>query len=187
MRILFFYIAALHFFSSVSQNKLTKDIDFDGIPDTIFIDYETAQIVCTLSSKNFKKVKSKTITDLSESSRISKAKNGFYFGNNWMRAGYAAQFRYDKKQKRIRLIGIIRYNLGNATHEGSGESSINLLTGDYISDWHYYDEKLIKIPTITTKMHFKKIYLTDFSEKSYSNFSDKCSKLFYKHKKQLKQ
>ncbi|SDG50937.1 hypothetical protein SAMN05421827_107117 [Pedobacter terrae] len=56
-----------------------------------------------------------------------------------MRSGYACQFRYRKNEKRMRLIGMSEYAFGNATHDGSGEASINLLTGDYVGDWHYFD------------------------------------------------
>lgn len=52
-----------------------------------------------------------------------------------------------------------RYEFGNATNEGSGESSVNLLTEDYIGNWNYFDHlanneegELAKIPTIKTKM-----------------------------------
>ena len=38
-----------------SQKKLTKDIDFDGTKDTIYIDSKNTKIVSLLSTQNFKK------------------------------------------------------------------------------------------------------------------------------------
>ncbi len=75
----------------LSQNKLTKDLD------TIYIDYNTSKIVCKLSSTNFKKIESKEIEMLADTSSIREAKNGFIFSTDWMRAGYENQFRYNKK------------------------------------------------------------------------------------------
>ena len=82
-----------------------------------------------------------------------------------------------------------RYEFGNAANDGSGESSVNLLTSDYIGNWNYYDAsanneagELVNIPTIKTKMKFKIITLESFSENTYFDFADKCSSLFQKHK-----
>ncbi len=77
-----------------------------------------------------------------------------------------------------------RYEFGNAANDGSGKSSVNLLTGDYIGNWNYYDEtknKLVKIPTIKTKMYFPKIYLEEFNDET--NYPEKCATLYYKYKK----
>lgn len=171
-----------------AQQKLISDIDFDGISDTIYIDENEAIIVAKISTKQFKKIKSQPL-EITPQSFIEKTKNGFEFQNNWMRAGYANQFRYEKKEKRIRLIGMSRYEFGNAANDGSGESSVNLLTNDYIGEWNYFDHlandengELVKIPTIKTKMKFEKIYLEDFSDGSYFQFAERCSDLYYKHK-----
>ncbi len=172
-------------FSLFSQ-KLIKDIDFDGIKDTIYVDNEKSTIVCILSSKNNKKIESLPIEMLSERSGIVDAKNGFKFNNDWMRGGHSNQFRYDKRTKKIRLIGMSRYEFGNAANEGSGESSVNLLTGDYIGNWNTYDEeksKLMKLPSIKIKIYFEKIYLEAFNDGVYFGYSEKCSKLYYKARK----
>lgn len=173
-----------------AQNKLIKDIDADGKNDTIYVDLAESVIVCRLSSQQYKYVKSDTIDLMNEQSGVNSTKNGFEFYNHWMRAGYQCQFRFDPKTKQVRLIGMSRYEFGPANNDGSGESSVNLLTGDYIGDWNYYDHlannekgELIKIPTIKTKMRFNKVYLGGFSNKVYFNFSGRCSKLYYKHKK----
>jgi len=162
---------------------LIKDLDGDGIMDSVYM--ENSRVTCCLSTQNFKKTQNHEIEILNYMSYISDVKNGFYFENHWMRAGYKNQFRYDSKAKRIQLIGMSRYEFGNVANDGSGESSINLLTNDYIGDWSYFDEgkeELIKIPTIKTKMSFGKIYLEDFSEETYFGFAEKCAELYHIHK-----
>jgi len=172
--------------------KLVKDTDFDGKKDTVYVDNTEFRIICQLSTQNFKKIKSKQIEILNEMSGIVDAKNGFAFFNDWMRAGYKNQFRYNKKTKKIQLIGMSRYEFGNAANDGSGESSVNLLTSDYIGNWNYYDflanneeGELVKIPTIKTKMKFKEINLEDFEENTYFGFADRCSELYYQQKEKM--
>jgi hypothetical protein len=167
------------------QNKLVKDIDHDKKNDTVFIDTKTSKIICVLSTLNYKSVSSKSIEILNEHSGIKETKSGFVFYNDWMRAGYKNQFRYNSKTKKIQLIGMSRYEYGNAIGEGSGESSFNLLTGDYIGNWYYFDiakDSLIKIPTIKSSIEFTPIYLSDFSDETYYSYADKCYDLFQKHK-----
>lgn len=190
-----FFLIILFFISSavLAQNKFQKDIDFDGVIDTVYIDNKKSTIVCLLSSNSFKKAESKPIKILNLQSGITDAKNGFNFENHWMRAGYSNQFRYDKNINKIRLIGMSRYQFGNVNNDGSGESCVNLLTGNYIGNWNYYDDfannhegELIKIPSIKTKMFFEKIYLDDFEEDIYFSYAEKCSKLYHKHRDKLK-
>lgn len=167
------------------QNKLVTDIDYDGKYDSIFIEINKSTIVCLLSTLNYKPVSSKPIEILNEQSGIIKTKNGFAFFNDWMRAGYKNYFRYNSKTKKIQLIGMSRYEFGNAAQDGSGESSVNLLTGDYIGNWKYYDiekDNLIKIPTIRTKIKVKPINLEDFNDEIYFNYAESCSKLYLKYK-----
>ncbi len=179
----------LLFAQTRAQNKLVKDIDFDGKNDTVYVDTGKSVIVCRLSSQHYIPVKSQPLEILNQESGISATENGFEFQNHWMRAGYSNRFRYDKKAKQVRLIGMSRYEFGPANNNGSGESSVNLLTGDYIGDWNFYDDlandgngELVKIPTIKTKMKFDKIYLTGFSDKVYFDFSKRCAKLYYSRK-----
>lgn len=187
-KILFALVMLFHA-SAFAQEKLVKDIDFDGKNDTVYIDQDEGTIVCRLSSQNFKKLKSKAMEVTSDNSSIKATRNGFEFRNNWMRSGYAGQFRYEKAEKRIRLIGITAYAFGNAANDGSGEESANLLTGDYIGNWHYYDHlanngkgELVKIPTIKAKLKFEKIYLEEFNEESYYSYSTQLEKIVEKYK-----
>lgn len=171
-----------------SQDKLVKDLDNDDVKDTVYVDSGRSVIICKLSTQQFRKMESQPIEIENESSGIRDAKGGFYYVNNWMRAGYSNQFRYDAKTKKVQLIGMSRYEFGNAANDGSGESSVNLLTGKYIGDWNYYDqekEELTPVPTIKIKMPFGKIYLENFSDATYFGFAEKCSELFYERKKEM--
>lgn len=180
--------------SAFSQQKLVKHIDFDGIRDTVYVDVKTSKIVCRLSTLKFKKITSKGSETSTENSIIEPTKNGFEYRVDWIRAGYANQFRYNKSLKRVQLIGMSRYALGNSANDGSGESSVNLLTGDYIGEWNYFDPlannkrgALIKLPAIKTKMSYNKIFLEDFSDATYYSYADKCSELFEFARKKTKQ
>ena len=171
--------------SASAQHYLITDIDQDGLSDTVSVDAEKSRIVCQLSTLNYRPIFSKPIEILNEPCGVSETRNGFEFVNNWMRAGYRAQFRYNPKTKKVQLIGMSRYEFGNATNDGSGESSVNLLTGDYIGNWNYYDlqkDKLIKIPSIKTKMTFKTMNLEDFSDERYFHYAEKCAELYQTHK-----
>lgn len=171
------------------QEKLIKDLDQDGIKDTVYLFRKASTIVCQLSSRKFAKIQSRAIENLSDNSGIHATKNGFEFFNDWMRAGFKTQFRYNRDTKKIQLIGMGRYSYGGATHDGSGESSINLLTHDYIGDWNYFNTsankgegRLVKIPTIRTKMKINAIYLETFNEDTYFDYEAKCTKLYEKYR-----
>ncbi|WP_267406158.1 MULTISPECIES: hypothetical protein [unclassified Chryseobacterium] len=171
--------------SFTAQAKIIQDIEADGIKDTISIDAENLKLVAHLSTKKFKKIYSGEIESLDGQGRIRATKNGFELDIDWMGAGYAYQFRYNKFEKKIQLIGMSRYEFGPANNDGSGESSVNLLTGNYIGNWNYYDlrrEKLIKIPTIKAKMIFPKTFFENFEEKIVSDYSEKCANLFLNNK-----
>jgi hypothetical protein len=173
---------------SAWKKVIVKDLDNDHINDTVYFDYEKSVIVCKLSSQNSRTMESLPIGITNDNMGVCETQDGFAFYNHWMRAGYENQFRYNSKEKRIQLIGMSRYEFGNAVNDGSGESSINLLTGDYIGDWNYFDdgtEELIKIPTIETKMSIGKIYLEDFCGEIYFCFAAKCAELYHIHKKEM--
>lgn len=168
-----------------SQDQLVKDLDHDTVNDTVYLDRQATQIVCRLSTQPFKKIQSKNMDMVNETAGVRPTKNGFEFYNNWMRAGYGSQFRYDVKTKKLQLIGMSRYEFGNATNDGSGESSVNLLTHDYLGNWNYFDpqkEKLVKIPTIKAKMVLGKIFLDTFSDKTYFTYAEKCAALYEKNR-----
>ena len=165
-----------------------KDLDLDGVPDSVDFDTQKLKIICKLSSLDFKPIYSKEIETSGDFTGVSYTKNGFEFYIGFMRAGYSAQFRYEPKDKTIRLIGMSRYEFGPANNDGSGESSVNLLTDDYIGEWNYYDldkSRLIKMPTIITKLTFKKTFLIDFDESVLYDFGSRCSELYLAKKEKL--
>lgn len=163
------------------------DLDKDNINDTLFISSEDASIVCKLSSENFKEIKSPA--GIAEFNPIlTCTKSGFEFSENHMRAGYASQFRYDKALGIIQLIGMSRYEFGPANNDGSGESSVNLLTNKYIGDWNHYDEekeKLIKMPMIKVGMFIDKISLKEYDGSSMGRFQDQCYELYKEAKEKM--
>lgn len=182
MILILIFIRSLAF----AQNRMIKDLDNDQIKDTVYIDTDSSRIICKLSTQHFREIRSKVIEVLNDESGITPTRNGFGFYNNWMRAGYRNQFKYDAKSKKIRLIGMSRYESGNAANDGSGESSVNLVTGDYIGNWNFYDQtsqKLRKIPTIKAKMIIPETYLQAFSDETYFNYASKCEDLYQKNRK----
>lgn len=160
-----------------SQDVILKDLDNDTIKDEILFDRTNSQIICKLSSQNLIPIKSKKLEDISDVAGIKLTKNGFQFYNHIMRSGYYCQFRYNTKQKKIELIGMSRYNLGDAQRNGIGQSSVNLLTNKYVGDWSRFDiksKKEIKIPTVTKPYIIKKVYLEEFSLKQPDDFIEFC-------------
>lgn len=165
----------------VKSDTLNIDLDEDLKKDLVIFDKENSKIVVQLSTQNFKPIRSKEIDFELVSSEIRPTKNGFEFSNNWMRADYVCQFRYNPTAKKIQLIGMSRYEFGPASNDGSGKSSINLLTNDYIGNWNYWvDEpgELIAMKTIKQKMVFPTTYLENFSDDIFYKFQDKCVSLY---------
>jgi hypothetical protein len=176
--ILFFLIQNM----AAGQDKLVKDLDHDGIQDSVHIESARSVIVCKLSTQKFKAITSKVLEIVNETSGVKATKSGFEYYNAWMRAGFHNQFRFNKKAKKIQLIGMSRYEFGSASNDGSGESSVNLLTGNYIGNWNYYDmekEELISLPAIVLKMSFKPVYLEAFEDDIYFDYGEKCAELFH--------
>lgn len=171
------------------EDKLSVDLDKDGIKDHVVFDKDNGVIIVNLSTQKFKSVKTKVLEFDPIVSRVRMTKSGFEYTNNWMRAGYGCQFRYDPLAKKIRLIGMSRFEFGPANNDGSGESSVNLLTNDYIGNWNYWDDdkkKLVAIPSIKRKMILPKVYFADFSDDIISDYTERCASIFEKEKSKLK-
>lgn len=170
-------------------SQISKDLDHDGIKDSVDFDHVKDRIVCKLSSDHFKPVFSKEIEVDDDQSGLVETAGGFEFYFNFMRAGYANQFRYEPGEKKIRLIGMNRYKFGPANNDGSGKSSVNLLTGDYIGEWNYYDHcinKLIRLPVIRTRISFQKVFLDAFDEAITYAYASRCSQLYLIRKSKMK-
>lgn len=186
----FLYILIITLFctNAFAQEKFVKDIDFDGVSDTVYFDKEKSVIVCQLSTQKFKPIHSLPISGMEYTNNysIQDSKNGFEFMLAFGRYGVANQFRYEKRTKRFRLIGMRRIESDINWYGANGISSVNLLTGKYIGNWQYNDkernENLVEMPVIKSKMYFGKIYLEDFNETVYNDYDKRCTSLFVKHK-----
>jgi len=186
-----------------AQNQLVKDLDGDGVKDTVNIvtyifecdsaNENHTKIICRLSSLQFQEIQSEKImidywTFFEIQSGLVSTKNGFEFYVNYTRDSLKGQFRYNKKMKKIQLIGMSRYEIGDSDGDNKGKSSVNLLTNKHIGYWQMYDynlDKLFKVSTIKTKMDFGTIYLEDFSDETLLDYSERCQHVTYERKMKL--
>ena len=170
-----------------SQEKMVSaDFDGDKVADKLYLNSENGAVVYELSSQKFKKVSSDEFVD-SGDIFLYKTKNGFKINLNQMRASNSYQFRYEKETGKMRLIGMEREEFGPANNDGSGNSSVNLLTNSYIGDWNYFDEnkiKLVKIPTIKKKVILPKAYFGNLGN-VFSTYVDQDVKYYLAEKKRL--
>lgn len=167
----------------LGQNYLIQDIDGDKLKDTLYNSSDL--IIHKLSTKHFKPISIDLIETYGGSFKITKTRNGFQHEINYRKAGVKVLFRHNSNSKKIELIGMSRYEYGNASNDGSGESSINILTNDYIGNWKYFDSEtneLVDLPTIKTKMILPKISLSEFNEMYLDSYVNKCSELYQKYK-----
>ena len=182
----FFFLLFFPALIFAQEKILIADFDGDKVADKVYLDSNIGAVVYQLSSQNFKKVSSDQFEDNGEIF-FDKTKNGFKIKMNQMRAGNVYQFRYEKETGKMRLIGMERYEFGPANNDGSGESSVNLLTNTYIGEWNYFDDEkteLIKIPTIKKKMVFPKTYF-DTLKNEFSTYVDKDVSYYLAEKKRL--
>ena len=154
----------------LSNSDLQTDLDHDGKKDKVYFEHKDKNVylTCQLSSQNFKKVRSHNIKDyfeVMEDSLLTKTSSGFKYHINFRKSGIKYQFRYEKKTKKMQLIGIEYFG-------EEGTSSANLVTNQYVANLVYYSElegKLIKLPSIKEKGNYEKIYLQEFSHFSIQN------------------
>jgi hypothetical protein len=152
--------------SLVAESQLSIDLDGDGKKDNVKL-IDSNFIHYTLSTQHGRLFSSEYLGDHScTNDNITKTSSGFKYTIQCMRGGSSYQFRYEKKSQRMRLIGMETEQFGNATNDQSGSSSVNLLTNNYLGEWHHFDEtkdKLVKLKTIKSKVNFKKSYLDNFT------------------------
>lgn len=161
-----------------NREVLVKDLDFDGINDTLRYEKLEGLLICKLSSQQFKPMKGESFGDMEpDNSFIRATKNGFSISTNFMRWGYGASFRYNKQAKKMQLIGMSKYDFGNAANDGSGESSVNLLTNKYEGRWKYYDDRanrLVVMPVILKDMVLPKTFLDGPVNAVFEKYNDLC-------------
>ncbi len=163
-------------------DTLNVDLDKDLKLDVVVFNKEKGVIIIKLSTQKFRPVETGVFSFDPIMAGLKLTRNGFEYFNDWMRAGYTCQFRYDAVTKQVKLIGMTNYEFGPANNNGSGEASVNLITNKYIGNWNYWDDdedKLIAIPTIKQKMTLPQIYLSDFSDDVIIDYQRRSSKLYY--------
>jgi hypothetical protein len=173
------YLVALTAFLSTTlfgQSEIQIDFETDGIMDnaTIKKTEEGYFLQYTLSSDG-KRHTTPTITMGGDENSLSVKKNVLTISSQFMRGENYFKFRYDSKLKKIILIGYDNTQYGNATQDGSGSSSYNLLTGNYVANWNSFDEKknkLIALPPISKKLPIKTYPLDKFSDDAISELDN---------------
>jgi len=165
------------------QEKLIKDMDNDGVKDTIKFNRAELTIVCKLSTHNFKPLFSKQMETIGvgNSAGIETTRNGFLFYIDYENGGFKNRFRYNPKTKNIQLIGMNLYEREKNKKRVEAESNVNLLTGDFIGNTTFYGVENLR--AIKAKMHFKIINLDDFSDEIFLDYSKRCGELYEKTKR----
>ncbi len=158
--------------SYAQETKVTADLDGDGKPDKFWINGDKVQYQLSTQKNVTKSSKPLDIEGLNNT--LSVSKNVVSMSMWAMRYGGSLKLRYDKIAGDFRVIGHDSENFGPANNDGSGKSSYNLLTGDYVANWNRWDEekeKLIPQPTIKKKIPAKKYYLLKLDDKALEEIS----------------
>lgn len=148
------------------ETKVTADLDGDSKPDKFWLAGDQVQYQLSTQKNVTKSSKALDISSFNNS--LSITKNVITLSMWAMRYGHTLKFRYDKASGDFRIIGYDSENFGPANNDGSGTSSYNLLTGDYVANWNRWDEqkeKLIPEPTIRKKIPAKKYLLLKLDDK----------------------
>ncbi len=167
---------------NLKRYTLNVDLDRDLKLDVVVFNKQKGVIIVKLSTQKFRPIETGVFSFDPVMAGLKLTRNGFGYFNDWMRAGYSCQFKYDTVAKQVKLIGMTNYEFGPANNNGSGESSLNLSTNKYIGNWNYWDDnedKLIAIPTLKQNMTLPQIYLSDFSDDVIADYQKRCSKLYY--------
>lgn len=171
-----------------AQNKIGKDLDYDGVKDSVFYNKTNGVLTVKLSTLHFEVIHSKPISKhiikWSDGQSLKETKNGFcieieYLGANMMTRNNHC-FVYEKESGKIRLIKM------TSTRGGSGNSvdaEVNLLTNNFGAEWvlySRYNQTREKLPMVKTKMDFQKIYLQAYNGSAFKKFEDEISTSFEK-------
>ena len=172
------------------QKKIVGDFDLDNIPDTISLQYQgdTVSIESKLSSNNFKPIYSQKLTETKGLTfNLHSQKNIIFLQRN---DGHSykyieAKFQYNKKQTKLLLVGLSRYQARDNLENGAGQSFLDLQTKKYKGKWSYYDffeenpdDYRIYMPEINTTMDFKQVDLAHFNAAILDDFQKQCMDLY---------
>jgi hypothetical protein len=185
MKIKLFFLCLAVTSKILAQSSVTFDFDNDGHIDSLTaIRSDTGCIItCYLSSLKNKAISSDIITDIGDITTVTLENKVAVIKNQFMRAENIFRFRYAANLKQLILIGYDTENYGGATHDGSGHSSYNLLTGLYEANWNRFNEKkmeLMALPKIVKKFPVKVYTLKKFSDKVIGELDEKGYKLLPK-------
>lgn len=150
------------------QDALPQKVsfDFDGDKKADVFQIKSGHLSYTLSSQKGKETQSQGVS-YSDRTWLELSKNVVVYQCAFNRGQNTFKFRYDPKLKQFKLIGYDNEQFGNAANDGSGRSSYNLLTGDYVANWNYFDnekEVLVARPEVRKKLPLKTYLLKDFGE-----------------------
>jgi hypothetical protein len=168
-----------------AQSSVTFDFDNDGYLDSLTaIRTDTGCVITSyLSSLNNKAISSDIITNIGDITTVTLENKVIVIRNQFMRAESIFRFRYAANLKQLILIGYDTENYGGASHDGSGHSSYNLLTGLYKANWNrinYKKMELVAVPAIVKKFPVKIYTLQNFSDKVIEELDEKGYKLLPK-------
>ena len=158
------------------QNQIQIDFENDGKMDNANLKKtEEGYFIQYTLSTDGKKHTTKIITMGGQENKLTVKKNVLIINSQFMRGENYFKFRYDKKQQKIILIGYDNNQYGNASNDGSGSSSYNLITGNYEANWYSFDEnknELFLLPTISKKLPIKIYTMDNFSDKTIEEIDD---------------
>lgn len=156
--------------TSGAPNLLRTDLDGDGKADLFCVaeDAEGVGYFVAITSTRGRMESGKLPACCGS---MEKTKPGtLRIASKGMRGFSYYTFRWDAPAKDFRLIGYDTESFGNAANDGSGSSSLNLLTGDFVAAFNSYDEKketLVALPKVRKKVKVdRRIHLQKFDEES---------------------
>lgn len=153
------------------------DLDGDGQIDIFCAVQSDGQLKLFASLQSgCKTIMSQDVGDGTCCGSVS-AKNGVVrVSSTGMRAFSYYKWRYNKVAGDFQLIGFDTESFGNAANDGSGTSSLNLLTGDYVDAFNSYNQRtqrLKALPKTRKKVRVtKRIFLKDWNDSTETWVSD---------------
>ena len=177
MKILFIIITVCISINISAQNSISFDFDNDGKKDKFeIVNKDSLFFISYLLTSEPKLIHfSKSISLNGMNSMLQIQNNVVTLTNSFMRSVNYFKFRYDLKSRKFKLIGYENEQFGNALHNGAGLSSYNLLTGKYVANWNYYNDrknKLFSIPTIRKKIPTKIYTISQFGDDTINELYD---------------
>lgn len=132
------------------SGKSIADIDMDGVADTLVFDSDSRQLFCLLSGRNFDTLSLGTTPEDWFLTHIEARDGGIIGYDSDMRYTLRYAWVFEKETGKFRLTEYSGDYLGDASNDGSGRMTLDLLTGEFTADWYYYDDEadsLIGLPT----------------------------------------